>query len=88
VQIVHKTLSWKYPKQTDKNSAGGVVQVIECLPAQQAWGPDFKLQYHQKIKKKKQSLFTHYYSIYWVSIYQKAKLSEINNVSVFKEFTR
>jgi hypothetical protein len=32
--------------------AGGVVQVLECLPTTQR-GPEFKHQYHQKKKKKK-----------------------------------
>jgi hypothetical protein len=39
-QIVHKTLSGKNPSQ---KRAGGVAQGI---------GPEFKLQYHQKKKKK------------------------------------
>jgi hypothetical protein len=37
-QIVHETLFQKYPTQ---KRAGGVVQVIQCLPSQ-ASGPEFK----------------------------------------------
>jgi hypothetical protein len=35
--------------------ADGVAQVVERLPAKQAWGPDFKPHCHQKKKKKKKS---------------------------------
>jgi hypothetical protein len=47
------TLSQKYPTQ---NKAGGMAQVVECLPSKKK-KPEFKSHNHQK-KKKKLSIVT------------------------------
>jgi hypothetical protein len=53
-QIVHETLSWKYPTQ---KRAGRVAQVVEHLPSKRE-AAEFKPHYHpkKKVRKKKCTL--------------------------------
>jgi hypothetical protein len=54
--IVLETLSWKHPTQ---KRAGGVAQVVECLPGKH-WNPEFEPQYWKKKKREKKIIITYW----------------------------